>query len=68
MQFTEAREQLNEYEKQLEEAKQEYETARTQALAQADVQKQLDINTLSTLCLLYTSQRPLLPPSWMPAV
>ena len=49
MQFTEAREQLNEYEKQLEEAKQEYETARTQALAQADVQKQLDINTLSTL-------------------
>ena len=41
--------QLNEYEKQLEEAKQEYETARTQALAQADVQKQLDINTLSTL-------------------
>ena len=49
MQFTEAREMLNEYEKQLEEAKQEYETARTQALAQADVQKQLDINTLSTL-------------------
>ena len=49
MQFTEAREQLNEYEKQLETAKQEYETARTQALAQADVQKQLDINTLSTL-------------------
>ena len=49
MQFTEAREQLNEYEKQLEEAKQEYETARTQALAQADVQKQLDIDTLSTL-------------------
>ena len=41
--------QLNEYEKQLETAKQEYETARTQALAQADVQKQLDINTLSTL-------------------
>ena len=49
MQFTEAREQLNEYEKQLETAKQEYETARTQALARADVQKQLDINTLSTL-------------------
>ena len=49
MQFTEAREQLNEYERQLETAKQEYETARTQALAQADVQKQLDINTLSTL-------------------
>jgi len=47
MQFTEAREQLNEYEKQLETAKQEYETARTQALAH--VQKQLDINTLSTL-------------------
>ena len=49
MQFTEAREMLNEYEKQLEEAKQEYETAKTTALAQADVAKQLDINTLAQL-------------------
>jgi multidrug efflux pump subunit AcrB len=49
MQFTEAREMLNEYEKQLESAKQEYETARTQALAQADVAKQLDIETLAQL-------------------
>ena len=49
MKFTEAREQLNEYEKQLEAAKQEYETARTRALAQADVAKQLDIDTLAQL-------------------
>ena len=49
MQFTEAREMLNEYEKQLETAKQEYETAKTTALAQADVAKQLDINTLAQL-------------------
>ncbi len=49
MQFTEAREMLNEYEKQLESAKQEYETAKATALAQADVAKQLDINTLATL-------------------
>ena len=49
MQFTEAREQLNEYEKQLEAAKQEYETAKTRALAQADVAKQLDIDTLAQL-------------------
>ncbi len=49
MQFTEAREMLNEYEKQLESAKQEYETAKNTALAQADVAKQLDINTLANL-------------------
>ena len=49
MQFTEAREMLNEYEKQLETAKQEYETAKATALAQADVAKQLDINTLAQL-------------------
>ena len=49
MKFIEAREQLNEYETQLEAAKQQYEDARAKALAQADVQKQLDINTLSTL-------------------
>ena len=49
MQFTEAREMLNEYEKQLSEAKQEYETAKEQALASADVAKQLDINTLAQL-------------------
>ena len=49
MQFTEAREMLNEYEKQLEAAKEEYETAKTSALAQADVAKQLDIDTLAQL-------------------
>ncbi|MFR7731268.1 MAG: efflux RND transporter permease subunit, partial [Faecalibacterium sp.] len=49
MQFTEAREMLNEYEKQLEAAKEEYETAKTNALAQADVAKQLDIDTLAQL-------------------
>ena len=49
MQFTEAREMLNEYEKQLESAKQEYETAKASALAQADVAKQLDIDTLAKL-------------------
>ena len=49
MQFTEAREMLNEYEKQLESAKQEYETAKATALAQADVSKQLDIDTLANL-------------------
>ena len=49
MQFTEAREMLNEYEKQLEEAKQQYETAKATALAQADVAKQLDIQTLANL-------------------
>ena len=49
MKFTEAREMLNEYEKQLEAAKQEYESARTRALAQADVTKQLDIDTLAQL-------------------
>ena len=49
MKFTEAREQLNEYEKQLSEAKTQYEAAREKALASADVTKQLDIKTLSTL-------------------
>ena len=49
MQFTEAREMLNEYEKQLSEAKQEYESAKEKALASADVAKQLDIDTLATL-------------------
>ena len=58
MQFTEAREMLNEYEKQLESAKQEYETARTQALAQADVAKQLDIETLAQLIYAQNFSRP----------
>ena len=49
MQFTEAREQLNEYEKQLSEAKLQYEAAKEKALASADVAKQLDIKTLATL-------------------
>ncbi len=49
MQFTEARERLNEYEKQLDEAKRQYETAKATAMEQADVAKQLDIETLATL-------------------
>ena len=49
MKFTEAREMLNEYDKQLSAAKQQYETAKESALAQADVAKQLDIKTLATL-------------------
>ena len=49
MQFTEAREMLNEYEKQLSEAKQQYEEAKEKALASADVAKQLDIDTLAQL-------------------
>ncbi len=49
MQFTEAREKLNEYEQQLEDAKQAYEEAKEKALASADVAKQLDIDTLATL-------------------
>ena len=49
MKFTEAREMLNEYDKQLTAAKQQYETAKESALAQADVAKQLDIQTLATL-------------------
>ena len=49
MKFTEAREQLNEYEKQLSEAKTQYEAAKEKALASADVTKQLDIKTLATL-------------------
>lgn len=49
MQFTEAREMLNAYEKQLDEAKQQYEAAKATAMEQADVAKQLDIETLATL-------------------
>ena len=49
MKFTEAREMLNEYDKQLTAAKQQYETAKESALAQADVAKQLDIKTLASL-------------------
>lgn len=49
MQFTEAREMLNEYEKQLDAAKQQYEAAKETAMEQADVAKQLDIETLATL-------------------
>ena len=56
MQFTEAREQLNEYEKQLSEAKTQYEAAREKALASADVTKQLDIKTLATLSLIHISE------------
>ena len=49
MQFTEAREMLNEYEKQLTEAKQTYKEAEEKALASSDVSKMLDINTLAQL-------------------
>ena len=49
MQFTEAREMLNEYEKQLETAKQTYEDAKEKAMASSDVSKMLDIDTLAKL-------------------
>ncbi|MGN0662463.1 MAG: efflux RND transporter permease subunit [Faecalibacterium sp.] len=49
MQFTEAREMLSEGEKQYEEAKKLYEEVKANALAQADVTNQLDIETLATL-------------------
>ena len=49
MQFTEARETLNEYEKQLETAKQTYEDAKEKAMASSDVSKMLDIDTLAQL-------------------
>ena len=49
MQFTEAREMLNDYEKQLETAKQTYEDAKEKAMASSDVAKMLDIDTLATL-------------------
>ena len=49
MKFTEARETLNEYEKQLETAKQTYEDAKEKAMASSDVSKMLDIDTLAQL-------------------
>ena len=49
MKFTEAREMLNEYEKQLTEAKQQYEDAKEKAMASSDVSKMLDIDTLAQL-------------------
>ena len=49
MKFTEAREILNEYEKQLTEAKQQYEDAKEKAMASSDVSKMLDIDTLAQL-------------------
>ena len=49
MQFTEAREMLNNYEKQLETAKQQYEDAKEKAMASSDVSKMLDIDTLAQL-------------------
>ena len=49
MKFTEARETLNEYEKQLEIAKQTYEDAKEKAMASSDVSKMLDIDTLAQL-------------------
>ena len=49
MKFTEAREMLNEYEKQLAEAKQTYADAEEKAMASSDVSKMLDIDTLAQL-------------------
>ena len=49
MQFTEAREMLNNYEQQLETAKQQYEDAKEKAMASSDVSKMLDIDTLAQL-------------------
>ena len=49
MKFTEARETLNEYEKQLETAKQTYEDAKEKAMASSDISKMLDIDTLAQL-------------------
>lgn len=49
MKFTEAREMLNEYEKQLAEAKQTYADAEEKAMASSDVSRLLDIDTLAQL-------------------
>ena len=49
MKFTEAREMLYEYEKQLAEAKQTYADAEEKAMASSDVSKLLDIDTLAQL-------------------
>lgn len=49
MQFNEAREMLSDYEDQLAAAKQQYEDAKASAMEQADVAKQLDLETLATL-------------------
>ena len=49
MQFTEARETLRDYEKQLDDAKDQYNEAKEKALASSDVSKMLDINTLANL-------------------
>ena len=49
MKFTEAREMLNEYEKQLAEAKQTYADAEEKAMASSDGSKLLDIDTLAQL-------------------
>ena len=49
MKFTEAREMLNNYQTQYDEANAQYEEAKEKALASADVAKQLDIDTLATL-------------------
>ena len=47
--FTEAREMLNDYEKQLADAKQQYEDAKQMAMENSDVAKMLDIDTLAQL-------------------
>ena len=49
MQFNEAREMLSDYEAQFAAAQQQYEEAKASAMEQADVAKQLDLETLATL-------------------
>ncbi len=49
MQFTDARDMLNNYESQYKDAVQQYEEAKAKALESSDVTKMLDIDTLATL-------------------
>ena len=58
MKFTEAREMLNNYQTQYDEANAQYEAAKEKALASADVAKQLDIDTLATLINAQTFSLP----------
>ena len=58
MKFTEAREMLNNYQTQYDEANAQYEAAKEKALASADVAKQLDIDTLAPSSTPRTSPCP----------
>ncbi len=49
MQFTDARDMLNNYESQYKDAVQQYEAAKTKAMESSDVAKMLDIDTLAQL-------------------